>query len=353
MSDELLPPPMEATLKGVDSTKQLLQWLFKTKSSRLTLRSNSKGKNRFVWRQFRLAYIDDTEQPYAMCVDCQTFVKYSGMFRKVTRGFLINHPTNTLGRTGTGGLVRHHCFRQVIASMETNDDEPPIPELPKPSINAPARQEVEELVHQNSQRIGYVPNYKGKSNVWAQFDIITVDKKAVNFAACKICRSIVTYVSRTGTGSMARHKCQMNKRTFSPERDCPSAEDLVKKVKTEQEEVEEEPESSSEEPTNLSGAEIAQLQLSAFSQMLQANLQNFGPKSEPRPPPREPPEDAVRREYVKMVRRSLDVFHAMRNEAFFGLAQSLVNLGAEYGKIDIRQLLTDTSDLANVFNPSD
>lgn len=337
MSDEPPPPPLEATFKGGDTTKQLLQWLFKTKSSRLTLRSNSKGKNRFVWRQFRLAYIDDTEQPYAMCVDCQTFVKYSG-------------------RTGTGGLVRHHCFRQVIASMETTEDEPPLPELPKPLLNAPARQEVEELVHQNSQRIGYVPNYKGKSNVWAQFDIITVDNKAVNFAACKICRSIVTYVSRTGTGSMARHKCQLNKRSFSPERECPSAENLAQRVKKEEEEIEEEPESSREEEssTNLSRADIAQMQLNAFSQMLCANLQNFGNKNEPRQlSPREPPEEAVRREYVKMVHRSLDVFHAMRNEAFFELAQSLVNLGAEYGKIDIRQLLNETAELGNLFNSSE
>lgn len=322
---------MDPPVKGLDPTKQLLQWLFKTKSGRLTLRGNTKGKNRFVWRQFRLAYIDDTEQPYAMCVDCQTFVKYSG-------------------RTGTGGLVRHYCFRQVIASLGTHK-EPPPPELPKSTSLSPGRLEIEELVHHNSPRIGYVPNYKGKSNVWAQFDIITVDNEAVNFAACKICRSIVTYVSRTGTGSMARHKCQLNKRALTPDGDY-MPEDLAKRVKQEEEETSG---ALEESPTNLSGANLAQLHLNAFSQMLQANLQNFRGKTEPSTPPtpREPPEDAVRRDYVRMVRRSLDVFHAMRNDAFFDLAQSLINMGAEYGKVDVRQLLSDATDLETVFNDVD
>jgi len=318
--------PLDPSGKNVDPTKQLLQWLFKTKSPRLSLRSNTKGRNRFAWRQFLIAYIDDDEKPYAMCVGCQTFVKYCG-------------------RTGTGGLVRHFCFRQIVQGLEPTEEVPiEVPKTPS-DTPSPTRFQVEELVHQNSSRIGFVPNYKGKSHIWAQFDIITLDKRPVNFAACKLCRNIVTYVSRTGTGSMARHKCQANKRAATPE--IFLAQDIgLKRVKVE--DVQE-----SDDTTDATQPEPnpAQLQIASFSQMLQANLQSFRGKPDPSPsPPEEAPEDIIRREYLTMIRRSLDMFHLLRNESFFDLAQTLINLGAEFGRVDIRQILGDNVDIKDILN---
>ena len=50
----------------------------------------------------------------------------------------------------------------------------------------------------------------GSYDVWEKFGIVTHDDKNVDFAACKLCFTAVSYSGRkTGTSTLKRHKCRL------------------------------------------------------------------------------------------------------------------------------------------------
>ncbi|GLG92912.1 Uncharacterized protein GBIM_00449 [Gryllus bimaculatus] len=60
---------------------------------------------------------------------------------------------------------------------------------------------------EKSNRVAFECNEKGKSELWKIFKLITVDGERQHFAWCCRCKAVITYVPRTGTGSLIRHKC--------------------------------------------------------------------------------------------------------------------------------------------------
>lgn len=49
-----------------------------------------------------------------------------------------------------------------------------------------------------------------KSDVWKQFGIVTNDGEDLDYVACKLCHTAITYMGRqTGTSTMKRHKCRV------------------------------------------------------------------------------------------------------------------------------------------------
>lgn len=348
---------------SIESAKQLLERLLNSKSDRLSIKANDKGKNRFIWSQFDMAYLDGVEQQYACCKYCKTFVKYTG-------------------RTGTGGLMRHFCFKRFASVKEDRRpldavDGPPTPpqhpsrSLPTPDERIPLRLQIETLIHQKSPRIGYIPNYKGKSGVWSQFYMITLDNAVVNFACCITCHSIVTYMSRTGTGSMTRHKCQSNrpfkkyfKNVVQDELDPPAKRrrepEGFADVKAEEQEEwdhkkikeEDEEDWTDEHFVDVSlrtteDAEESDNNCRSLTSFLLDNLQR-GKEAEERIP--EELERTVRDKHLAFLKKSiLDMF---QNVEFLELAQTLVDLGAKYGKIDVRKMLAGKFELSRVLNQS-
>lgn len=337
----------EKTLQS-ESLKPLLEHLLSSKSDRLVIKANDKGKNRLMWSHFDIAYLDGKEQQYACCKYCKGFVKYTG-------------------RTGTGGLMRHFCYKQILSHQEEKETpvhQPPQHHSPEPKPSSsepeklPLRLQIETLIAQKSPRIGYIYNHKGKSGVWSQFYMITLDNAIVNFACCIACHGIVTYVSRTGTGSMTRHKCQNNsaykkyiktleggdvrplvgkKRKFSIEGSDVDEDDVESlRIKTEDDwELRKIKEEGQDE---------------CSERLEEENNSETGFSEEDRISPEM--EKLIREKHFALIKRSFSLLDMFHNEEFLDFAQTLVCLGAQYGNIDLRKIINSGQDLTEFLRKS-
>ncbi|KAL0280309.1 UNVERIFIED_CONTAM: hypothetical protein PYX00_001644 [Menopon gallinae] len=307
---------MEMENQGDEWNKKFLETLLYSNSDRLVIKANDKGKNPFIWSQFRIAYIDGVEQKYACCNFCKTFIKYSG-------------------RTGTGGLMRHLCFRRLHAVKYMKKRKKPEEEKDggsKLAQNTCVRLKLEDMIHRNSPRIGYVPNAKGKSKIWSQFRIISVDNALSKFACCMMCRSIVTYTGRTGTGSMVRHKCSKNKyvKRLDADEEVDQVIDPVYTVIKSEESFDWDEKDSSDPESDVNrtsppipeGVPKAKVEEQSG---IPAELKRI-----------------IREKHTALMNRSLRLFE---NEEFLELAQFLVHLGAQYGPVDVKDIFRRKTNL--------
>lgn len=323
-----------------ESLKPLLEQLLSSKSERLVIKPNDKGKNRSMWSHFDMAHLDGKEQHYACCKYCKGFVKYTG-------------------RTGTGGLMRHFCYKQFLNQQDEKEAQAPAapttttttlsppqtPTLQDPD-QIPLRLQLETLIAQKSPRIGYIYNYKGKSGVWSQFYMITLDSAVVNFACCIACHGIVKYVSRTGTGSMTRHKCQNNSsyRKFVKNLEHEELKPSARKKRKFSHEGSEEDE---DDPLDLKPEENWEdKQIKEEVEDEEAVDEEVIPQVEEGVP--KETENLIRAKHVAFVKKSFDVLEMFQNEQFLDFAQTLVDLGAEHGKFDLRKILKGRKDFRDL-----
>lgn len=57
------------------------------------------------------------------------------------------------------------------------------------------------------ERYKFVTPTKIKSDVWDKFKVIKFQDNVENFAMCNICKDILSYTAKSGTGSLLRHTC--------------------------------------------------------------------------------------------------------------------------------------------------
>lgn len=67
----------------------------------------------------------------------------------------------------------------------------------------------------DDDRYKFYKHVKGKSDVWANFELIMFEEAAQDFARCINCKSILKYNSKSGTASLLRHKCPLPFKTKS------------------------------------------------------------------------------------------------------------------------------------------
>ncbi|XP_073833870.1 uncharacterized protein [Musca autumnalis] len=73
-----------------------------------------------------------------------------------------------------------------------------------------SKHEIQIAIRNKDPRIRLVTNYDGRSDVWKNYQRIEYDNVLVDFACCIKCKSVLTYQSKQGTGSLARHTCFVN-----------------------------------------------------------------------------------------------------------------------------------------------
>ena len=56
-----------------------------------------------------------------------------------------------------------------------------------------------------------IKNVQSKSAAWNIFGIVCDNGVELEFAACKSCKHVYKYNSKTGTSTMARHRCNISK----------------------------------------------------------------------------------------------------------------------------------------------
>ena len=56
-----------------------------------------------------------------------------------------------------------------------------------------------------------IKNVQSKSAAWNVFGIVCDNGVELEFAACKSCKHVYKYNSKTGTSTMARHRCNISK----------------------------------------------------------------------------------------------------------------------------------------------
>jgi hAT family C-terminal dimerisation region len=148
---------------------------------------------------------------------------------------------------------------------------------------------VESLISKKSERVALDVHEKGKSEVWANFFVVSVDNNRVPFACCVSCKGVVAYSSKTGTGSLQRHKCLVSS-TPTPRQ--PSARDFMRKTI---------PDAAKE---------------------------------------------AVAMVTVKFVTKDLRPFKCIEDEGFRALGQELIDVGAKFGKVKIGDVLCGRAALS-------
>ena len=134
------------------------------------------------------------------------------------------------------------------------------------------------------------PNTRGKSEVWASFDlVVTLTNEPTGFAQCKTCKHVLSFDSKsTGTSHLARHS-----------RGCSSN----------------------------TGAESSSRQLP---------IPNFIVKSAPTTAKKE-----VTQKCITMCCEDIRPFETVAGGGFLQLAQELINTGATYGRVSAADLLPD------------
>ena len=76
------------------------------------------------------------------------------------------------------------------------------------------------LIQTTSPRIALRPKSKCKSEYWRLFDAVELDGQVQPFALCSVCKKLVAYSSKIGTGGLKRHTCS---RLF-PDSNCPESD---------------------------------------------------------------------------------------------------------------------------------
>lgn len=160
------------------------------------------------------------------------------------------------------------------------------------------KEDLLKLRSNNSSRINYVDKV-GKSEAWKTFQIIQVDEIPVKFAKCKTCHAIYACGSKDGTKNMIHHKCN----------------DVAAK------------------PSKRSAQAVSHKSMDDFVEKK---------KSVP-----QPVIDKINDTIVTSLAQDLRPLYSVEGKGFFKMAQTFVDLGADYGKQDIRSIIKHRTTLKN------
>lgn len=80
-----------------------------------------------------------------------------------------------------------------------------------------SKEQIERDLKKNpdDERYKLYKHVKGKSDVWANFELIMFEETVQDFARCIKCKSVLKYNPKSGTASLLRHKCTFPLKTNS------------------------------------------------------------------------------------------------------------------------------------------
>lgn len=172
---------------------------------------------------FSLIFNNNVKENYVFCQICSNLITYNSVH-------------------GTGSLLRHHCYKKVInmqkeesnvsRTLNFSSSSPKIMKRERENAGSPLsdvlmnasdslkfqqkgrdntkiKKEFEELIARGDPSIDMRQPENIKSDVWSagNFKILYQNGKKLDFVMCLLCHSLITYKSKTGTASLLRHSC--------------------------------------------------------------------------------------------------------------------------------------------------
>lgn len=214
--------------------KEVLAKKLQAKDPSVYLVKPEKSSKSCAWSAdcFSLIFNNNVKENYVYCQICTNLITYNSVH-------------------GTGSLLRHHCYKKVMNfQKEENNMAKTLNFTPSPKIkkvdrdqhlgdvlnssinttttttttvvasdplkfqlkgrdNSKQKKEIEELMARGDPSIDMRPPENIKSEVWSNgnFKILYQNGKKLDFVICMFCQSLITYKSKTGTASLLRHSC--------------------------------------------------------------------------------------------------------------------------------------------------
>lgn len=328
--------------------KEALAKKLMTKDPSVYLVKPEKSSKSCAWNAdcFSLIFNNNVKENYVYCQICTNLITYNSVH-------------------GTGSLLRHHCYKKVMNLQKEennmaktlnfsqspkvqkrlkNDNEPMndiligTPETLKFQLkgrdNSKQKKEIEELMARGDPSIDMRPPENIKSEVWSNgnFKILYQNGKKLDFVICMFCQSLITYKSKTGTASLLRHSCiKRLSETIKRENRSPNVDDNM------HEQYVTIPISDTDQAEDVDGTQTT----SGADNLSYAN-ENDNDADQEQYLSNEFP-DELKEEAFKLFHyfsfKDMQPTNLAQKKGFLSFGQYLINVGAEYKRVNIEALL--------------
>lgn len=345
-----------------DKLRESLLKLLVSSDPSVELRKPEKSSKSYAWASdcFLMVYKNNVKQSFVFCNMCSNLITYNSVH-------------------GTGSLLRHVCFRRsfninspVLKAFRNVSSTPTQSEKLSSVTLTPGtsqfaaskgtdltkfKKEIEERIEMKDPSIALQTPANIKSEIWSNGNFRTIYKDGVklDFVMCLLCKSLITYRSKTGTASLLRHSCMRGMHTTQRNRSQPATIIKMEKVtmvnaKAEEPhviEVDNEIETEGTEPDEHAEPkfiEVEEMPINIGGQRADQDAEYYYEF------PDEYKDEAAKLLHCFTYQDMHSICLAGR-KGFHDFGQYLINLGAEYGKVSIASVLEnrDSIHLGNNF----
>lgn len=283
---------------------------------------------------FLLVFHNNVKENFVYCQVCSNLITYNSIY-------------------GTGSLLRHNCYKRMMKVEAAEGRSPLTHSTPKHQLkqlcienghdessagggmtlamkcrdNSKIKKEIEEMISLGDASFEMRPPGITKSDVWrnGNFRIVYRDGNKLDFVMCMFCNSLITYKSKTGTASLLRHSCI--KRMLVPkaedEQHAPSEEEVHTVVGADNEHFDEAESTADNNVEHFT-----------FVNETEADNEQYLVAEFP---------DEFKDEAMKLFHyfnfKDMQPINLTHKKGFLSLAQYLINVGAEYGKVSVESIM--------------
>lgn len=318
--------------------------------STVELRKPEKSSKSYAWVSdcFLMVFLNNVKQSFVFCKICSNLITYNSVH-------------------GTGSLLRHICYRRSLNNAGTPELKTLINEVATPkkdckpnisyststSSHSPAakgtdltniKKEIEERIAVKDMSITLQSPSNVKSEIWANGNFRTIyqDGVKLDFVMCMLCKSLITYRSKTGTASLLRHSCMRGLHKTSRNR-TPTTMTKLEEVTLTAKIV---PQHDADEVDNeieTEGAEHEEQAEPKYVEVEEMPINIGGTRAEQDAEYYYEFPDEYKEEAAKLLHcfiyQDMHPTSLAGRKGFHDFGQYLINLGAEYGKVNIASVL--------------
>lgn len=326
------------------------------KDPSVRLMQPEKSSKSYAWLAdcFLMIYYNDAKQNFVYCKVCNNLITYNSIH-------------------GTGSLLRHNCYRRRVNALSDDASvadggihakmaiKKIMVSLPKMSSKAEQsrtivhtiggksdanstifgtkcdlsrhKKDIQEMITREDPSIELKSPANIKSEVWnnGNFRIIYKDGQKLEFVLCLYCNSLITYRSKTGTASLLRHSC--TKRLFNQV-----------KMEQHQQSLKEAIIDDDDSPQEIETIPVAEIDQNdepyeSSVDVGSTSYENVVMSSEY--------PDEFKDEALRLLQcfafKDMQPGNLLQKKGFLSFGQYLINIGAEYGKVNIENIFADES----------
>lgn len=328
--------------------KELLARKLSEKDPSVYLVKPEKSSKSCAWSAdcFSLIFNNNVKENYVYCQICSNLITYNSVH-------------------GTGSLLRHHCYKKVMNMQKQSGDQKPLiastpkihKKLPNDSNenetennsisnillttpdsirfqakcrdNTKQKKDIEKMIANGDPSIDMRPPANIKSDVWSNgnFKIVYRDGNKLDFVLCLFCHSLITYKSKTGTASLLRHSC-IKKLNAAVKSECESphhTDSIHEFITIPMEQVDD----VDTVGTSGGGGDSASFTNETESDQVQYLANEFVDEFK----------DEASKLFQYFSYKDMQPQNLSQKRGFLSFGQYLINIGAEYGKVNIESIL--------------